>query len=157
MAPKYHSSSIAGVQTSHANEYVTSPAALSVTLPPARSGLFLEPGQHPPTRPSPVPIYSEHDLEVVSQDSMKPPPSYTESSMRVVVGDSKAFPHAIDPPSPPLRTGPIPNPGEHGNSPYVEAPEGPSSLQVGVAVLMCFIEYSFSIHTLTLSFRRKAV
>lgn len=157
MASKYHSSSTAGVPIHHANKYVTWPAAFPPTLPPAGSEPFVELGQYPPTGPSPAPPYTEHDLEVVGQNSATPPPSYTQSSLRVVVDDSKILPHAYDCPSPSLRNGLGPNPGEDGNSIYFETPEEPNSLQVGVTVLLCFIGYSFSIRTLTLAFRRKAV
>lgn len=157
MAPNCHSNSTARASLSHSDEDMTSPAVLPLTLLPAGSEPFLEPGQYPPTGPSPAPPYTEHDLEVVSQNFIAPPPSYTESSLRVIAVDYKMLPHAYDPPSPSLRNGFSSNHDKDGRSSYVEAPEKPSSLQVGVTVLMCFIEYSFSIRTLTLSFRREAV
>lgn len=157
MAPKYHSSSTAGISISHANEYVTSPAALPITLPPARSGPFLVPGQCTRTGPSPAQPYTEHDLEAVGPNSTTPPPSYTELSLRVIAGDSKTLPHAYNSPFPSLHSGPSPNPDEDGSSLHVGAPEEPSSLRVGVTVLLCFIKYSFIVCKLTLAVRRKAV
>lgn len=138
MTPNYHSSST-GVPISHADEYVTSPAALPPTLPPAGSELFLGPGQYPTTGPSPAPPYTEHNLEVVGQNFMTPPPLYNESSVRVIVRDPKTLPHAYDPPIPSLRIGLSPTPGEGGSPLHIGAPRESISLQVDITVLLSFL------------------
>lgn len=157
MTPYYHSSSTAEIPIGHANEYVTSPAALCPTLPPVEGGPFRGAGQHPPTGPSPGLLYAEQDLQVVSQNSMTPPPSYTESSLRLIVGDSKTLPHAYDPLVLSLRNGLSPKHDEGGTSLCVGAIEEPNPLQVNITVLLCFNAYPFSIHTLTRRCRIKAV
>lgn len=136
MAPNYSTNSTAAFALSHSIDYVNSPAFLPLTLPSTKRGPFMEPGQGPRTGQSLAPPYTEHDLEVVGQNSTTPPLSYTEPRIRVIIDDSKILPHAYDPPSPSLRIGLSPKPIEDGNSLYVGAPKEPNSPQVGVTVLL---------------------
>lgn len=79
------------------------------------------------------------------------PGQYTGSSLRIIVGTSKTLPHANDHPFPPSCNGVNANPNEG------RRPKEPCSLEVGITVLVCFITYSFSIHTLTLASLPKVV